>query len=390
MLYARLEQALAARGVTRGEATRLLVACSGGPDSVALAHVATKLYGPGRVALGHVDHGVRADSGEDADAARALAARLHVEVYVARLDGVADDEASLRAARYAALERMRASTGAAWVLTAHSADDQAETILLALLSRTHADALRGMPVERGAVLRPWLEVPRAELHAHVRRHRLPARLDTTNLEPRYLRNRLRKELLPLIEARYRPGFARRLATLAAALQAEGGGDADGSGGASAALASRAPSSPPDPPVAEPGPPLWFRRSPWAGGSIPDGRDRALFDADAVQGIRVRALAVGDRIRPYGRRSPRKVRDVLREAGIREAERRLWQVVTDDADRVLWVPGCARSNHAPVGEKTKFVWVCGVDRNDELRGGASRANLDGADPGAHVPDREKNE
>lgn len=378
MLYARLEAALAAQGVTRKGSAPVLVACSGGPDSIALAHVATKLLGAPRVVLGHVDHGVRAGATEDAAAVEAWGRSLGLEVRAVRLEGVADDEASLREARYAALEVMRLESGAAWTLTAHSADDQAETVLLALISRTHADALRGMPAVRDRILRPWLSVPRADIWAHVARHRLPARWDASNVEPRYARNRVRKELLPLLESRYRPGIAKRLAALAATL-AEGP-DAPPMPSPETTDQARPPGAPP--------PPVWFAHRAWPpGGSIPDGHGQVVFDAAEVETVRIRALAPGDRIRPFGLNGHRKVRDVLREAGIPESDRPLRQVVTDAEDRVLWVPGLLRSSHAPVGVKTKFVWHCGVERNDELRGDASRANLDGAAPGAYVPDRE---
>lgn len=381
MLYARLEQVLAPRGVRREAGPRLLVACSGGPDSVALAHVASKLFGPSRVALGHVDHGVRPGSSQDAAAVLAFAAQLGCEARAARLEGVADSEAALRHARYAALERMRADVDAAFVLTAHTADDQAETVLLALLSRTHADALSGMPEQREAILRPWLTVSRAEVHAHAARHRLPARVDPSNREPRYLRNRVRKELLPLIESRYRPGFSARLAALAAELGAPPAAPEPTRG------LARAPG-----PEAAPTPAVRISRRAWdpAIDSIPDGPRSVVFDAEGIEGLVLRPLARGDRIQPFGHGRGRKVRDVLREAGIAEPERGLWQVVADDADRVLWVPGLLRASHAPIGEKTRNVWLCEVDRKDELRGAASRATLDAAAAGVYLAGREKSE
>ncbi|MCB9647984.1 MAG: tRNA lysidine(34) synthetase TilS [Deltaproteobacteria bacterium] len=362
MLYQALLAALAARGVTRTAGGPVVVACSGGPDSVALAHVAVKLLGPERVVLGHVDHAVRSDSGVDAALVLALAGSLGCRAEVTRLPPGPADEARLRALRYEALEALRTTVGASVVLTAHTRDDQAETVLLQLLRRTDLGALVGMPPERGALVRPWLGVPRAEVHAHVARHRLPARQDPSNAEPRYLRNRLRKELLPLLERRYRPGFAARLARLAEHLRAalpDEGASPEG-----VALTRPAPPPPVAPALEAPpelGPllPIHLERTSWDGVPFPDGRSAAVFDADAVQGLVVRRVRPGERVAPFGGAGHRQVRDVLREGGIPEAWRPFCSVVADADDRILWVPGLLRSAHAKVGETTRHVWFCRV-------------------------------
>ena len=391
MLYREAEACLEQQGVHRKGSTRVLVACSGGADSVALSHIVCKILGPHRVVLGHVDHGVRPDSAQAAAQVAQLAKGLGCDVEVARLEGCEPDEASLRTARYAALERLRAQADARFVLTAHTADDQAETVLLTLIRAPQPDLLRGMPAVRGAVLRPWLRVARSEVHRHAARHGLPVAFDRSNLEPRYLRNRVRKELMPLIESRYRPGFAQRLAALAQALAAP---EAPGH---SAALHDPSPKNNPEPRGLPSGPPpgclprVLLQTRPWAlGSTIPEGPQRVVFDAQQVQGVQIRPIASGDRIEPFGHPGRRKVRDVLREAGISQAWRRFFPVLTDTDDRVLWVPGLLRSRHALVGETTETVWQCCVDRKDELQAETSRATLDGAEPGAYVPGREKNE
>lgn len=378
MLYRELERCLRTHGVTRQGTARALVACSGGPDSVALAHVACKLLGPQRVVLGHVDHGVRPDSGADAVQVADLAARFGAQVRIERLALDRDDEATLRVARYAALERLRQGCDAELVLTAHTADDQAETVVLGLLRAPHPAVLMGMPEVRGRVLRPWLSVTRAAVLRHVGRHRLPVRLDPSNVEPRYLRNRVRKELLPLIESRYRPGFAQRLAALAQELARTG------LEGDSAALddprpprgAGPAPRSPRPPDFVPPA--VWMDKRAWRPDhALPPGPHHVVFDAQTVDSVQIRALRPGDHIEPFGGPGHRKVRDVLREAGILPGWRPFYPVVTDSRERVLWVPGLLRSSHAKVGETTETVWWCGVDRKDELRAETSRATVDGA-------------
>lgn len=366
MLYRAVELALAAHGVPRAGAAGVVVACSGGPDSVALAHVAVKLLGPLRVTLGHVDHAVRAGSGRDAEAVAALAEALGCRVQVVRLPPGPPDEARLRQARYAALEVIRAEAGAALVLTAHTRDDQAEGVLLQLIRRTDPGSLLGMPARRGAVLRPWLGIARAEVAGHVARHRLPARLDPTNLEPRYLRNRIRKELLPLLERRYRPGLGARLAELAAALRPLAPGEDLSPEALGAALApppAPAPAPPAAPPALGPLLPVQLERTEWdtarATVPFPDGRNAAIFDAEGLQSLILRRLRPGDRVAPFGGGGRRAVRDVLREGGIPEAWRPFCSVVADVDDRILWVPGLLRSAHAPVGVSTRQVWFCRV-------------------------------
>lgn len=391
MLYREAEACLRQQDVRRQGSARVLVASSGGADSVALSHIVCKLLGPQRVVLGHVDHGVRPDSARAAAQVAQLAQQLGCAVDVERLVGCGPDEASLRTARYAALERLRVRAEARFVLTAHTADDQAETVMLALIRAPQPDLLHGMPAVRGAVLRPWLRVARAEVHRHVARHGLPVAFDQSNLEPRYLRNRVRKELMPLIESRYRPGFAQRLAALAQTLAPQT------EPGSSAALDDPRPAKTPAPqglPRESPQihlPRVLLQTRAWASGAtIPQGRHEVVFDAQQVQGVQIRPIVPGDRIEPFGHPGHRKVRDVLREAGISQAWRTFYPVLTDAEDRVLWVPGLLRSRHALVGETTETVWQCCVDRKDELQAETSRATLDGAEPGAYVPDREKNE
>ena len=207
MRGARPERALDAlvRGAARfAPGARVLVACSGGPDSVALAALLDRL---GRragwdVVLGHVNHGVRASASQDECVVLSVGARLGRRALVARPTVAGDDEASLREARYTALARLAADVGAGAVATAHTAEDQTETVLLALFRGTGPTGLAGMPVRRPLaegveLVRPLLRVTRAELATELRRSGLPYALDPTNAESRYRRNALRGPLAAL-------------------------------------------------------------------------------------------------------------------------------------------------------------------------------------------------
>jgi len=181
--------------------TTVLVACSGGPDSVVLAAVLDRIARADgfEVVLGHVNHGTRPSAGQDECVAISVGARLERPVRIVALAGTADDEAALRTARYAALIALARAAGAVAVATAHSAEDQTETVLLALFRGTGLDGLGGMPPARELapgidVVRPFLRVTRAELLAELRRLALPYARDPSNLQTRYRRNALRVRL----------------------------------------------------------------------------------------------------------------------------------------------------------------------------------------------------
>jgi tRNA(Ile)-lysidine synthase len=158
-----------------------------------------------RLLAAHVDHGLDPGSTGRAAAAAALAARLGVEFRLLRaLPGGAVDqlrhgrEAAARRARYDLLEALRREASARWLLTAHQADDQAETVLLRLLLGSGIAGLGGMRARRGAVVRPLLALSRATLRAAVTAAGLSPVEDPTNQDLAVPRNRLRHALLPAL------------------------------------------------------------------------------------------------------------------------------------------------------------------------------------------------
>lgn len=241
MLVRAVERALESAGVRRTGAAPVLVACSGGPDSMALLRATATLLGAHRAVAGHVDHAVSPGSAAVAEALSAFCAHMGHPFRMERLEPPSADEATLRSLRYAALERLRAATGSALILVGHTLDDQAETILLGLLRSGRLRSLEGMSEVNGRVVRPLLSVPRARVHAYVAAKGWPSWEDPTNREPAYLRNRIRKELLPLLERRYAPGIARRLVGLGDELRSRGGGLAETSGRALGGASHTVPS-----------------------------------------------------------------------------------------------------------------------------------------------------
>lgn len=358
MLVAAFERALERAGV--GPSDRVLVACSGGLDSVVLLDLCLERLGAPRVVVAHVDHAVRANSGRDADFVAAFAAREGIEAWSGRLPPGPPDEARLRRLRYRALESARRALGADWILTAHHRGDQAESVLIGLVRSARPTALRGIPERRGRILRPLLAVPRGELLARAERRGLAWREDPTNREPRQLRSRIRKELLPLLESRYRPGMEARLARLAARLATpdhvagadvpEAGSPPEAGSGTGAGAGV---------PLAAEGPELRIDRRVWPPEGLPlgDGRRRAVFDAAVLGAPRLRPARTADRVQPFGMLGHRKLQDVWVDAKLPPSQRARWLVLCDAAGTVAWVPGLLRSGLAPVGPTTEVVWVC---------------------------------
>ena len=185
----------------------LCVAYSGGCDSTALLHAATAgLDHPVRAV--HINHGLHPDAASWAAHCDALGKRLGVptQIIAVDVDRHAGDglEAAARAARYAAFAECLEQ--GEWLLTAHHRDDQLETVLLRLLRGAGPSGLAGIPrwapFAAGYVLRPWLDRRRTELRDYVRRHDLPWLDDPSNQDASLDRNYLRREVLPLIEARW--------------------------------------------------------------------------------------------------------------------------------------------------------------------------------------------
>lgn len=207
----------------------VLVACSGGADSLALA-AATAFEAPRaglRAGAVVVDHGLQAGSAEVAGAAADRCRALGLEPVVVRRvavgppTGGGGPEASARTARYAAIEEEARSHGAAAVLLGHTLDDQAETVLLRLARGSGARSLAGMPARRGVLRRPFLAVRRTETEQACRVLGLEPWHDPTNgpgAPP--LRSRVRHEVLPVLEGVLGPGVAEALARTADQLAAD--------------------------------------------------------------------------------------------------------------------------------------------------------------------------
>ncbi len=195
-----LEQSIERDGVIRrGE--RVVVACSGGADSIALAAALAAVGKPMdlRLSLAYVHHGTRESAWQDECVVLRCGATFGLPVDVVSLDGLDASEEALRDARYAALARIARERKAGAVATGHHCEDQSETVLLALFRGAGPDGLAGIaprrPLEENIELvRPLLRIPAEDLRYYCHVHSLPYAVDPTNADAGYRRNAVRAAL----------------------------------------------------------------------------------------------------------------------------------------------------------------------------------------------------
>lgn len=222
---ARVREAVRTALADLPQATTVLVACSGGADSLALA-AATAFEAPKlglRAGAVIVDHKLQAKSGDVAATAAEQCRSLGLDPVHVRAVEVGDEggpEGAARSARYDALRDVADEVGADVVLLAHTRNDQAETVLLGLARGSGARSLAGMAPVVGILRRPFLELSRATTTAACLASGLRAWHDPHNDDPKYKRVRVRHEVLPVLEESLGPGVTEALARTAGLLRAD--------------------------------------------------------------------------------------------------------------------------------------------------------------------------
>ncbi|MEA2684750.1 MAG: tRNA(Ile)-lysidine synthase [Chloroflexota bacterium] len=200
----------------------VVVGYSGGPDSTALLHGLSRASRRLRLELHavHVDHGLRDGSAADVAAAQAFCAEVRVPLVVRRVRPKGRGEDGARNARHGALDSVAESLGARTIALGHTADDQVETVLLHLLRGTGLEGLAAMAPREGTRFRPLLTAWRSQVEAYCARNQLATRHDESNDDPTFTRNRVRRELIPLLEAAYNPRARDAILRLANAAREE--------------------------------------------------------------------------------------------------------------------------------------------------------------------------
>jgi len=338
----------------------VLVAVSGGPDSMALLHVLWEARERLGISLevAAVDHGLRAGAAAEIDLVRERAAALElpfatVSVTVRRERGRASLQDAARRARLSALAQLAGERGARRIALGHHADDQAETVLFRIVRGTGLRGLAGIPYRRDPFVRPLLDVRRPEILQYLARRSIPYATDPSNADPRFARARIRHRILPLL-AGENPRVAEALIAL--------GREARRAGFA-LPPAPVVPAAGQAPPVAPPAPvridgPGAYR---WAQGTLavqelPPGAAAGHaqdFDADRLGWpLLARPRLPGDRMRPRGGVGSRKLSDLMIDAKIARRARGALPVVTAADGALLWVPGLRPAEAARPSERTR--------------------------------------
>lgn len=198
---------------------RVILAVSGGPDSVCLAHLFWRLKKtlPLELMIVNMDHGLRKESSRESRKVEALGKKLGIPVIVRGIkvrqaSGPGKDslETAGRNLRYELLFKLAKQTGFNKIATGHNANDNAETVLMWLIRGAGTDGLSGIPAARSGrgparIIRPILSVTREEIMSYIRAQKLPYSTDSSNLTLDFTRNRIRHKVVPLLE-----GFNPRL------------------------------------------------------------------------------------------------------------------------------------------------------------------------------------
>ncbi len=214
------------------EAGEIVVGVSGGADSLCLLHLLHRLCGPGkrypglRLRVAHLNHKLRGEAGtRDAAAVARIAAGWGLPVTIGEVDVPAlarQERRSLEdAARVARYRFLRQVAQGQPIAVAHHADDQVETLLLHWLRGAGLAGMVGMLPRQQNIIRPLLEVSHAETVAYCRRHDIVPVEDASNTDPHFLRNRIRHELLPLLES-LNPGIRATLLRAAGVMRVDDG------------------------------------------------------------------------------------------------------------------------------------------------------------------------
>jgi tRNA(Ile)-lysidine synthase len=373
---------------------RVVVAVSGGPDSLSLLSVLREILPaiPLHLTVAHFDHGWRADSPNDRDFVAATAAMWGYDFRTARAgDDTPHTEAAARTARYAFLRQTAADTKSTVIALGHTQDDQVETLLLHLLRGSGSRGLGAMRRREADLARPLLDIARKDIEAYLMRLHLTPRRDPTNDELRFTRNRLRRQLLPAIDA-FDPAARELLARTADILSEEDRFlDAQIAGLPDSLVRDRAAFARLPPALQRR---VVRRLAPNAGfvevealrrgeppaataATAPPARltvtacscDPASFrardqvghlDADLVQlPLVVATRKPGDRMRPLGLKQAKRLQDILVDAHVPRHRRDALPLVCDQ-EEIVWIPGVTVADSKRVTPATRHQLHLEID------------------------------
>ncbi|MEI6587651.1 MAG: tRNA lysidine(34) synthetase TilS [Candidatus Moraniibacteriota bacterium] len=195
---------------------RIILGVSGGPDSTLLLDAFSKLQKKYalELSIAHVNYHLRGyDSERDERFVEKLAEKygLSLDILDAQIKEKDKSEEKLRDVRYTFFEELRKENKFDLIAVAHNCDDQAETVLMRLIRGTGLNGLSAMQAINGKIIRPLLEIPRKEIITYLKTNNLSYRIDKTNKQTIYLRNKIRNKLIPYLEKNYNPNLKQVLA-----------------------------------------------------------------------------------------------------------------------------------------------------------------------------------
>lgn len=206
-----------------GEKEKLLLAVSGGPDSMAMLFAMKNISETMgfKLFIAHVNHGVRGELAlRDQVFVEKTAKELNIPYYTKNVDmvaygkelGISSEDAG-RLLRYGFFREVLSNLGGGYICVAHNKNDQAETVLLRILRGTGVEGLKAMELISGDIIRPLINVERTEIEDYIRDNKIETMLDHTNLQAIYSRNKVRLELIPYIQENFNPNIIDSLCRL---------------------------------------------------------------------------------------------------------------------------------------------------------------------------------
>lgn len=220
-LVYRFQRQVLSKGILKPKGT-YLIGCSGGADSVALFHLMRMAFPETRLALAHFNHGLRAKTAKrDELFVKKLAAQYQIPFFAGQAEKKNQNKISVeewaRAQRYRFLRAVYQKTKQSALLLAHHADDQAETVLMRMCQGTGPRGLEAIRevlfFEKMKCVRPLLPFLKTEIRFFLKEHRFAFCEDETNRSPKFLRNRIRLQVLPYLQKQINPQVARALARI---------------------------------------------------------------------------------------------------------------------------------------------------------------------------------
>src|SRR3989304_5835625 len=354
----------------------IVVAVSGGPDSMFLLHELARRK-EARIVVGHVNHGARGgESDKDQAMVEDMVKHLHLEKAIhkqktprgGRKGMEAGEKGSFppgfendaRNVRHAFLKRLSRKFGNAKVALAHTADDQVETILMRVFEGAGIGGLKGIPRGNGGeIIHPILDVWKEDILEYLKKREIPCRTDRSNVDTRFERNWMRHVLLPVLVKRYGKSVKQRIHALGERFRELDDYLEDESQrwirkniGDEEAAFIHGHAAPKD---------EGFELVSEAKRGIGPARakrlaakgDAEVFDAVSLRmPLDVRTLRAGDRVRPFGMATEKKVKEILIDRKVPRGDRWGRPVVCDAEGAILWIPGILRSAHAPVTPATR--------------------------------------